>query len=80
MSKKNVIFKCYSELDTPEKMLFADRNEIKKITPKTTRDGRSILFIDYYNDELCIETTFICLEIVTIDTDIDEDYKIWLNS
>lgn len=76
----NVIFKCYSEGDTPQWMLFLDKNQIKKISPKTTRDGRSILFIDYYNDELCIETTFICHEIVTIDTDIDEDYKIWLNS
>ena len=76
----NVIFKCYSELDTPEKMLFLGRNQIKKITPKTMRDGKSILFIDFYNDELCIETTFICENIVVIDPDIDEDYKIWLNS
>lgn len=74
------IFKCYSELDTPENMLFLDEKDIIKITPKTTQDGRSVLFIDYYDDELCIETTFICHEIVTIDTDIDEDYKIWLNS
>ena len=74
------IFKCYSENDTPRRMLFLGINQIKKISPKTTRDGESVLFIDYYNDDLCIETTFICHEIVTIDTDIDEDYKIWLNS
>lgn len=76
----NVIFKCYSEGDTPQWMLFLDRNQIKKISPKTTRDGRSILFINYYNDELCVETTFICEEIVTIDPNTDEDYKIWRNS
>ena len=76
----NVIFKCYSEGDTPQWMLFLDINQIKKIAPKTTRDGNSILFIDFYNDELCIETTFICEKMVTIDPDIDEDYKIWLNS
>ena len=76
----NVIFKCYSELDTPEKMLFLGRNEIKKITPKTMQDGRSKLFVEYYDDEFCIETLLICEEIVTIDPDIDEDYKIWLNS
>ena len=76
----NVIFKCYSDGDTPQWMLFLDINQIKKITPKTTRDGESILFIDFYNDELCIETTFICENIVVIDPDIDEDYKIWLNS
>lgn len=74
------IFKCYSAGDTPQWMLFVGINDIKKITPKTTRDGKSILFIDYYNDELCIETTFICENIVVIDTDEDEDYKIWRNS
>ena len=74
------IFKCYSELTTPENMVFVGINDIKKISPKTTRDGGSILFIDYYNDELCIETTFICENIVTIDPDTDEDYKIWLKS
>ena len=74
------IFKCYSEGDIPQWMLFVGINDIKKITPKTTRDGKSILFIDYYNDELCIETTFICENIVVIDTDEDEDYKIWRNS
>lgn len=76
----NVIFKCYSALDTPEKMLFVGRNDIKKITPQTMPDGRSKLFIDYYDDDYCFDTTFICDEIVTIDTDIDEDYKIWRNS
>lgn len=74
------IFKCYSEGDTPQWMLFVGSNQINKISPKTTHDGRGVLFIDYYNDELCIETTFICDEIITIDPDIDEDYKIWLNS
>lgn len=76
----NVIFKCYSELDTPEKMLFLGRNQIKKITPKTMHDGRRKLFVEYYDDEWCLDTMLICEEIVTIDPDIDEDYKIWLKS
>lgn len=76
----NIIFKCYSDGDKPQNMLFLDRKQIKKISSKKTRYGSVVLFIDYYDDELCIETTFICHEIVTIDTDIDEDYKIWLNS
>lgn len=76
----NVIFKCYSVLDTPEKMLFLGRNQIKKISPSVTRDGKSKLIIDYYDDEFCFETLFICDKIVTIDPDIDEDYKIWRNS
>ena len=71
------IFKCFSDGDKPQNMLFLDRNQIKKISPKTTQDGRSVLFIDYYDDELCINTTFICHEIVTIDTDTEEDFKFW---
>lgn len=74
------IFKCYSDGDTPQWMLFVGINDIKKITSKTTRDGGSVLFIDFYNDELCIDTTFICENIVVIDTDEDEDFKIWRNS
>ena len=76
----NVIFKCYSEGDTPQWMLFLDINQIKKITPKTMHDGRSKLFVEYYDDEWCLDTMLICDEIVTIDPDIDEDYKIWLKS
>lgn len=75
----NVIFKCYSELDTPEKMFFLNSIQIKNITPKTMHDGRNKLFVEYY-DRFCSETLLICEEIVTIDPDIDEDYKIWLNS
>lgn len=76
----NVIFKCYSELDTPERMLFLGRNQIKKITPKTMQDGRNKLFVDYYDDDWCLDTMLICENIVAIDPDTDEDYKIWLNS
>ena len=57
---RNVIFKCYSELDTPEKMLFLGRNQIKKITPKTMHDGRSKLFVEYYDDEWRLDTMLIC--------------------
>ena len=74
------IFKCYSELDTPKNMFFLGSNQIIKITPKTMHDGRNKLFVDYYDDKFCIDTTLVCEEIVTIDTNIDEDYKIWLNS
>jgi hypothetical protein len=74
------IFKCYSELDTPENMLFLDEKYIIKISPRTMQDGRNKLFVEHYDDEFCIETLLICEEIVTIDPDIDEDYKIWLNS
>lgn len=77
---ENVIFKCYSELDTPERMLFLGRNQIKKITPKTMHDGRSKLFVDYYDDEWCLDTMLICEKIVAIDIETDADYQIWKNS
>ena len=75
----NVIYKCYSELDTPENMFFLNSIQIKKITPKTMQDGRTKLFIEYC-DRFCDERLLICEEIVSIDADTDEDYKIWLNS
>ena len=75
----NVIFKCYSELDTPENMFFLNSIQIKKITPKTMQDGRNKLFIEYY-DRFCDERLLICEEIVAIEADTDEDYKIWRNS
>ena len=74
------IFKCYSEEDKPQNMLFIDMKDIIKISPRTMQDGRNKLFVEYHDDEFCIDTLLICEEIVTIDTDIDEDYKIWLNN
>ena len=76
----NVIFKCYSELDTPENMLIIGGNQIKNISSRIGKDGRSKLIINYYDDELCFTTFFICDKIETIDPDIDEGYKIWKNS
>ena len=76
----NVIFKCYSELDTPERMLFLNSIQIKNITPNVMPDGRCKLFVDYYDDEWCLDTMLICEKIVSIDPDTDEDYKIWLKS
>ena len=43
----NVIFKCYSELDAPENMLFVNGNQIKNISSKIGKDGRSKLFLTY---------------------------------
>lgn len=77
---EKVIFKCYSELDTPEKMLFFNSNQIKKITPKTMQDGRNKLFVEYYDDEWCLDTMLICEKIEAIDIETDSDYQIWRNS
>lgn len=76
----NVIFKCYSEMDAPKNMFFLGSNQIKKITPVLMHDSRTKLFVDYYDDEFCFDTVLVCEKIVAIDTDVDEDYKIWRNS
>ena len=80
MNNKNVIFKCYSELDTPEKMLIISGKQIKNISSQIGKDGRSKLIINYYDDELCFTTFFICDKIEAIDVETDSDYQIWRNS
>ncbi len=77
MSNKNVIFKCYSELDAPENMLFVNGHQIKNISSQICKDGRSKLLINYYDDELCFTTFFICDKIEAISVVDDEDYEIW---
>lgn len=77
---KHVVFKCYSELDTPENMLIIGGNQIKNISSQICKDGRSKLIINYYDDELCFITFFICDKIETIDVETDSDYQIWRNS
>ena len=75
---EHVIFKCYSELDTPERMLFLNSEQIKTITPNTMPDGRNKLFVKYCN-EFRDEAILICENIVAIDVETDSDYQIWKN-
>lgn len=77
---EKVIFKCYSELDAPENMLIINGNQIKNISSQVCKDGRSKLIINYYDDELCFITFFICDKIEAIDIETDSDYQIWRNS
>ena len=77
---EKVIFKCYSELDTPENMLIIGGNQIKNISSQISKGGKSKLIINYYDDELCFITFFICDKIEAIDIETDSDYQIWRNS
>lgn len=77
---EKAIFKCYSGLDTPERMLFINSSQIKKITPNVMPDGRCKLFVNYYDDEWCLDTMLICENIIAIDIETDSDYQIWKNS
>lgn len=74
------IFKCYSELDAPENMLFVNSSDIKTISSFITKDNKNKLCINYYDDEICIVTFFICDKIEEIDIETDSDYQIWRNS
>ena len=73
----NVVFKCYSESDAPENMLFVNGHQIKNISSQICKDGRSKMIINYYDDELCFTTFFICDKIEAISIVDDGDYEIW---
>lgn len=57
---ENVVFKCYSEGDNNnDEMLFVNASDIRKI--RTVRKGNyTKLFVNYYDDEFCINSTFFC--------------------
>lgn len=64
MSKKNedTLFKCYSLGDSLENMLIINHSQIIKISSSTNNK----LLIEYWDDRLCIETSFICDFIIPI--------------
>jgi hypothetical protein len=54
-----VIFKCYSEGDKNDDMLFVNASNIKKIKP-LNNDKFKKLLIEYYDDEFCVNSSCIC--------------------
>ena len=67
MEKKDTLFKCSSLGNDKEDMLFIAGSRIMKITPRRSLDNDVKLFVDYYDDEFCIYTTFICDKVEQID-------------
>lgn len=56
---EKVIFKCYSKGDKNDDMLFVNALDIRKI--RTVSNGNyTKLFVDYYDDEFCVNSTFFC--------------------
>ena len=56
---ENVIFKCYSEGDKNDGMLFVNASDIREI--RAIHNGNyTKLFVDYYDVEFCVNTTLIC--------------------
>lgn len=60
MDKKNVIFKCYSSGDSENDMLYVNGLNINSITVKLCDNKYVKLFVEYYDDEFCVNTLFIC--------------------
>jgi hypothetical protein len=56
---ENVVFKCYSEGDKNDDMLFVNASNIKKIKP-LNNDKFKKLLIEYYDDEFCVNSSCIC--------------------
>lgn len=56
---ENVIFKCYSEGDKNDDTLFITASLIRKIRP-VSNENYTKLFIEYYDEEFCVNSIFIC--------------------
>ena len=68
MDKKNVIFKCYSSGDSENNMLYVNGLNINRITAKLCDNKYVKLFVEYYDDEFCVNTLFICDTIEQMET------------
>lgn len=60
MYKKDVIFKCYSSEDSEDNMLYVNGSNINSVTAKLCDNKYVKLFVEYYDDEFCVNTLFIC--------------------
>ena len=54
---EDTFVKCYSIGDSLENMLIINHSQIIKISPSTNNNK---LLIEYWDNRLCIETSFIC--------------------
>ena len=57
---ENVVFKCYSEGDkSNDDILYVSASLVKKIKP-LNNDKFKKLIVEYYDDEFCVNSSFIC--------------------
>ena len=68
MDKKDVIFKCYSSGDTENDTLYVNGLNINSITAKLCNNKYVKMFVEYYDDEFCVNTLFICDTIEQVET------------
>ena len=63
---ENVIFKCCSNGGWNDESLFIKASLIRKIRPVRNEDYTK-LFVEYYDEEFCVNSTFICDYIEPMD-------------
>ena len=57
---ENVVFKCYSEGDkSNDDISYVTASLVKKIKP-LNNDKFKKLIVEYYDDEFCVNSSFIC--------------------
>ena len=61
---EDTLFKCYSRGDSLENMLIINHRQIIKISSSTNNNK---LLIEYWDNRLRIETSFICDFIIPIN-------------
>ena len=72
MDKKNVVFKCYSSGDGEHNMRSLNGSHINKITAKSGKLGNTSyvkLFVEYYDDEFCVNSLLVCDTIEPVEND-----------
>ena len=73
MDKKNVVFKCYSSGDGENDVLYVNGSDINRITTKLGKSGNAQydvkLFVEYYDDEFCVNSLLVCDTIEPVEND-----------
>ena len=63
MDKKDAVFKCYSSGDSENNMRYINGSHINRITTKSGKLGSTPyvkLFVEYYDDEFCVNSLLVC--------------------
>lgn len=72
MDKKDVVFKCYSSGDSEDNVRYINGSDINKITAKLGKLGYTQyvkLFVEYYDDEFCVNSIIVCDTIEPVEND-----------
>ena len=72
MDKKDVVFKCYSSRDSEDNVRYINGSHINKITAKLGKLGNTQyvkLFVEYYDDEFCVNSIIVCDTIEPVEND-----------